>query len=120
MVETGAKRLQLLVTAVPDVKRVGVLWNGDYPPSAPELAEIEGAARSLDREVIPAEVRGPEGLEPGFRAIAEWRAGAVILLPGTVFAENLQRIAELTAKARLPAMGTGRRWVEAGVLMVQT
>jgi putative tryptophan/tyrosine transport system substrate-binding protein len=117
MVETSAKRLELLVTAAPNAKRVGVLWNSDYPPSGPELAEIERAAHSLDREVIPVDVRALEGFEPALRAMAEQRAGALIVVPGTVFAEHFQRIAELTANIRLPAMGFSRRFVEAGGLM---
>jgi ABC-type uncharacterized transport system substrate-binding protein len=117
MVETGAKRLELLVTAVPDAKRMGVLRDPDAPASGPELAEIERAAHSLDHEVIPVDVRGPEGLESAFLAMADRRAGALIVVPGTVIADNMQRIVELTAKARLPAMGTSRRFVEAGGLM---
>jgi putative tryptophan/tyrosine transport system substrate-binding protein len=73
MVETSAKRLELLVTAAPDAKRVGVLWNSDYPPSGPELVEIERAPHSLEREIVPVDVRGPEGLEPALRAMAEQR-----------------------------------------------
>jgi putative ABC transport system substrate-binding protein len=118
LVETGAKRQELLVTAIPDAKRLGVLWNpDDGPPSGAGIAEIERAAHSLDREVIPMDVRGSEELEPAIRTMAEQHAGAVIVQPGTVLAENLQRIVELTAKARLPAMGFSRRFVEAGGLM---
>src|SRR5262249_49570683 len=83
--ETGAKRLELLVTAVPDAKRVAVLWNPDIPPSDPELREIEEAAHSLGREVIPAEVRGPEGLEPAFRKIAKQGAEALIVVAAPTF-----------------------------------
>jgi len=117
MVETGAKRLELLTTAVPDAKRVGILWDPSFPAAGPELADVERAAQSLDREVIPMEVRGPESLELAFRAMTEQRAGALMVLPGTIFAANLQRFAELTAKARLPAIAPGRRFVEAGGLM---
>jgi putative ABC transport system substrate-binding protein len=117
MVETGAKRLELLTTAAPGVKRVGVLWDPSFPAAGPELAEVERAAQSLDTEVIPMEVRGAESLEAAFRTIAEQRAGALMVLPGTVFTENWQRIAELTAKVRLAAMGPSRRFVEAGGLM---
>jgi len=74
MVETGAKRLELLTTAA------------------------------------PMEVRGAESLEAASRAMAEQRAGALMVLPGTIFAANLQRFAELAAKARLPAISVGRRW----------
>ena len=47
MVETGATRLELLVTAVPDAKRVGVLWDSDYLPNGAELKELEPAARAV-------------------------------------------------------------------------
>ena len=116
--ETAAKRLELLVMAVPDAKRIGVLWAPPGPPPAgTAVGEIEHAAKSLNREVIPVEVQAPEGFEAAFRALTEKRAGALMEEPSTLFAENLQRIADLAAKARLPVMGVGRRWVEAGVLM---
>jgi putative ABC transport system substrate-binding protein len=117
MVETGAKRLELLTMAAPSVKRVGVLWDPSSPAAGPELAEVDRAAISLDREVIPTEVRGPEGLEAAFRTMAEQRASALMPIPATVFAQNYERIAELAAKVRLPAMGPGRRFVETGGLM---
>ena len=117
MVETGAKRLELLTTAAPGVKRVGVLWDPSFPAAGPELAEVERAAQSLDTEVIPMEVRGAESLEAAFRAMAEQHAGALMVLPGTVFTENWQRIADLTAKVRLAAMAPSRRFVDAGGLI---
>src|SRR6266851_5024834 len=63
-VETNAKRLELLVAAVPGAKRVGALWNPGNPASGLGLKEIEGAARSLNVELFPAEVRGPDDFEP--------------------------------------------------------
>jgi putative tryptophan/tyrosine transport system substrate-binding protein len=98
------------------IKRVGVLWDPNFPPAVPEFRELRGTARSLNLELVPAEVRGPEGLEPAFRAMEDRRTGALTMEPGTVFEENMQRIAELTTNARLPAVG-GRMFVEAGGLM---
>jgi putative ABC transport system substrate-binding protein len=115
--ETAAKRLELLIMAVPDAKRIGVLWDPSFPPAGAAVGEIQRAAKSLNREVVPVEVRAPEGFEPAYRALAEKRAGALMEEPSTLFAENLQQIADLAAKARFPAMGVGRRWVEAGILM---
>ena len=117
MVETGAKRLELLTTAVPDVKRVGVLWNSDYPTNRSELKEIEQAARSLRLRLIPADVRGPIEFDPAFRTLMEQHAGAAIVMAGTIFAEHSQRLADMTAKARLPAISFSRRFVELGGLM---
>ena len=115
MVETGAKRLDLLMMAVTDAKRVGVLWNSDYPPS--ELREIERAARSLDRELIPVDVRDRDAFEPAFRAMVGQRADALIMVPGIIFTTHLQQIVDLAAKARLPAIFVRREFVESGGLM---
>ena len=115
--ELDAKRLELLITAVPDAKRVGALWDPGSPSAGPELREIEGAARSLNLDLVPAGVRSPDDFEPALRAMAEQHAGALIVVPGLLLNEHSQRIAELTAKARLPAMFSRRGHVEAGGLM---
>jgi putative ABC transport system substrate-binding protein len=115
--ELAAKRLELLTTAVPGARRIGVLWDPNFPPDRPQLTEIEGAAPILNLELLPAEVRGPDEFQPALRAMAEQHADAVILLPGEVFDANAQRVADLTAKARLPTMFQRRELVEAGGLM---
>src|SRR5262249_12503587 len=54
--DTAAKRLELLITAVPDAKRVGVLLDPRLPSASPELEETERAARYLNLELVPVEV----------------------------------------------------------------
>ena len=115
--ELGAKRLELLITAVPDAKRLGVLWRSSSPTDGPELREIEGAARSFKLEIISAEVPGPDDFEPAVQAVVGQRVDALLMVPGSVFAEYAQRIADLTASARLPSMFFRREFVEAGGLM---
>ena len=77
-VELGSKRLQLLREAVPGVTRVGVLWDPSFPPAAPELREIEGAARSLGVEIQPVAVQRPEEFEGAFLEMKRQRADEVI------------------------------------------
>jgi putative tryptophan/tyrosine transport system substrate-binding protein len=115
--ELAAKRLELLVTAVPGAGRVGVLWDPNFPPDGPQLREIEEAAPILNLELVPAEVQGPDKFQLAIQTMAEHHAGALIVLPGEVFDENARRIADLTAKARLPTMFQRRELVEAGGLM---
>jgi putative ABC transport system substrate-binding protein len=107
--------LELLNTAVPDAKRVGVLWDSDYP--AAELRGIERAARSLNLELIPIDVRNLDELEPALRRMVEQRAGALIVVPAPIFGQRPQRMADMTAEARLPAMFFDKGFVEAGGLM---
>jgi putative ABC transport system substrate-binding protein len=115
--ELEAKRLELLITAVPEAKRVGVLWEPNWPFAGPIFQEIEGAARSLNLQIVPAEVRGPDDFESAFRAMAEQRASALIGAVGIILSEHRQRLLDLTAKARLPSMFADRAYVEAGALM---
>jgi putative tryptophan/tyrosine transport system substrate-binding protein len=115
--ELAAKRLELLITAVPGARRVGVLWDPNFPPDGPQLKEIEGAAPILNLELVPAEVRGPDDFQLALRAMAEQRADALITLPAGIFDANSLRLADLAAKARLPTMFQRRELVEAGGLM---
>ena len=117
LTELTGKRLELLITAVPDAKRVGVLWDPNFPPAASQLREVEGAARSLNLEIIPTEVRGPDDFEPALQAMVEQRAGALIVVPGVLFVENIRQLADLTVRARLPTMFYRREFVEVGGLM---
>jgi putative tryptophan/tyrosine transport system substrate-binding protein len=115
--DTEGKRLELLTTAVPGAKRLGVLWDSSFPPARAELRETEGAARSLNLEPVPADVHGPDEFEPALLAMAEQHTDAAIVVPGLIFTEHIQRLTDLLAKARLPAMFYRREHVEAGGLM---
>jgi putative tryptophan/tyrosine transport system substrate-binding protein len=115
--ELAAKRLELLTNAVPGAKRVGVLWDPNFPPDGPQLAEIRGAAPILNLKPIPAEVRDPKDFEPALRMIGEHRSDALIVLPGEIFDANPERIADLATRAHLPTMFQRRELVEAGGLM---
>jgi len=112
-----AKRLQLLSIAVPEASRVGALWNPTDPTAAAQFRPVEGAARSLNLELVPAEVRAPDDFEPALRAIVEQRAGALILVPGILFGEHYKELVDLTLKARLPTMFEDKVQVEMGGLM---
>jgi putative ABC transport system substrate-binding protein len=116
-IDIEAKPLELLVAAVPDAKRVGVLRDPGFPTTDAALKQFEGAARFLKLELVPAEVQSADDLEPAIRAMAEQRADALIVVPASIFSEHLQRMADLTVKARLPVMLYRRDFVEAGCLM---
>jgi putative ABC transport system substrate-binding protein len=117
MVEIGAKRLEFIKMAVPEAKRVGILWNSDYPAGRSELKELEQAARSLNLQLIPVDVRSRDEFDPALRALVEQHSGAVIVTAGTNFTQHAQGLADMTAKAGLPTIFSGRRFVDVGGLM---
>jgi putative ABC transport system substrate-binding protein len=116
-VDLGPKRLELLRAAIPGVAQVGVLWDPSFPPAAPELKEIESAARSLRVELRSVGVQRPEEFEGALLAMTSHHAAALIVVAGRIFTQHRQRLAELTTKARLPMMSYRREVAEAGGLM---
>jgi putative ABC transport system substrate-binding protein len=115
--DLAAKWLELLTEAMPGVMRVGVFWDPTFPPAALQLREIERAARLLNIELQPVEVRAAEEFEAAGRAVVGQRTQALIVVPALLFTEQRHRLAELAVQHRLPTMWYRREQVEAGGLM---
>ena len=82
------------------------------------MKETEPTAQALGVKLIPVVVRGPEGFDGAFQAMTKEQADAVIMrLAESAFLNHYKRLAELTAKNRLPAIATGRDWTDAGGLL---
>jgi putative ABC transport system substrate-binding protein len=115
--ELAAKRLELLRECVPALRRVGVLANLRNPSSAAEVKELEGAGRTMALEIQVADARLPEQYPDAFAAITRGRARTVVVTADPVLSTNRERIMQLAAHHRLPAMYEWREIVEAGGLM---
>ena len=117
--ELSGKRLELLKEAIPQVSRVGVLWDGNAAPG-PAIAfkEYEVAARSLKLDFQSLEVRGPDpDLDGAFQSAAKGRSNALIVVRNITVDRHLKRIVDFSVKNRLPSMWEGSEFVEAGGLM---
>ena len=115
--ELRGKQLQLLKEAVPGLTRVAALSNPTVPFYAHEARELEAAARSLKLGLQFVEARAPSEITAAFSAATKERAGALIVLGGSMFFAHRARISELAAKSRLPAMYGAKEYAEAGGLM---
>jgi putative ABC transport system substrate-binding protein len=111
------KGLELLRETVPKVRRVAVLSNPANPGQALAIRDVKVAARSLGVQLQLLETRGPNEFESAFAAMARERAGALFVVPDSMFGLNRARLQELAAKRRLPAMYGLREHTEAGGLM---
>jgi putative ABC transport system substrate-binding protein len=76
------------------------------------LKGIRAAAVGIELQVLDA--RGPHDFDTAFSAMANARAGALIIFPSPMFYVNYRRLVDLAAKHRLPAMYVFREAVEAG------
>ena len=115
--EIAGKQLELLKEVVPRVSRMAVLWNPNTRGNALALRETEIAARALGLELQPLEARSLNDFDRAFAAMTAKRAGALLVLGDVMFSTHRNRLADLAAKNRLPAMYAARESVEAGWLM---
>jgi putative ABC transport system substrate-binding protein len=115
--ELGPKGLELLHSVVPAATRIAVLWHSGTPSSVPGLNALEEPARLLRLQLQPVGARTAGELEGAFATMAREGAQAVLVFNTPPFIMARQRIAELAAAHRLPAMFQGRTFVEAGGLM---
>jgi putative tryptophan/tyrosine transport system substrate-binding protein len=81
------------------------------------LKGAEVAARALGVRLQLVEARGPADIDRAFSDIIRGRAGALIVLGGTMLNSERKRLVYLAAKNRLPAAYPFRTYVEAGGLM---
>ena len=119
--EFHAKRLQLLLEAVPGLTRVAALQQGAMVRAVPARAHIqqaaEEAARRLGVRLQFVEVDTPDELESAFAAMAREGAEALLMFYSPFFTTHRQRLLELVAQHRLPGIFEARGYVEAGGLM---
>ena len=114
--ELNAKRLDLLKEAMPRIRRVGVLVNPDNPSYLPALKAMEAAAKSLQLEIHPFEVREPGQFAGAFSAMAERRMEAVAVVDDRMLFAGGTTIANLAIARGLPVIG-GRDIIDGGGLM---
>jgi putative ABC transport system substrate-binding protein len=117
LTDLSAKELEILKEAVPQARRIGVLWNPTTPSHAPALKAIEAGAEKLrvELDIVPARTR--DDFPVAFATMARERADALIVVSSPLARVERNLLAELELKHRLPAM-FGSRWnVEVGGLM---
>ena len=115
--ELGGKWLELLQQVVPGVTRVAVLTNPGNPNTPSVMREIEHAAQTLAVQLHTVEIRDPRALEPAFATMNSEHIGALIVSPDPLTHRHRQRVVELAATHRLPAIYGVGRFMEVGGLM---
>ena len=114
--ELVPKRLQLLHELIPTAL-FGVLADPAFPPTPSIIADLQAAAKTLGRQLIVANARTDNDLEPAFATLSQQRVGAVLVGNGTLFARRSEQLAMLAARYGLPAIFQYREFAMAGGLM---
>ena len=117
MTDLNVKGLEILMSTVPQAKRIAILWNPDAPSHTPSMRALEDAARPFRLQVQPVVARTEADLESAFSAMTRAHAQAVIVLGFGPYIAARHRMADLALRQRLPTFFTNRNNVEAGGLM---
>jgi putative ABC transport system substrate-binding protein len=112
--ELSAKRLTLLKEILPNVSRVGVIWD---PASPSQLKATQEAAQTLTVSLQVLEVRGHDDVVRGFDSAKTGRAEAINILASPLLSSLSPTIVDLAARNRLPAIHQWREHAEAGGLV---
>jgi len=112
--ELDAKRLELLLEAMPNAKRVAVLNPGLGWGAFTEVRRVAQAAKiQLHMTNVPSST----GYEPAFEAMAKEQVDALLVPSFPRFYREHQRIIEMTARRRIAAMYEWGEIARAGGLM---
>jgi ABC-type uncharacterized transport system substrate-binding protein len=114
--EISGKRLELLKDVVPKLSRVAVFGMSSNPGNALSLKETELAARALGLQISFFNVRSAGDIETAFQAAIKQRNEAVLVLNFPPIYKR-QKMLQLAARNRLPAIYFESSFAEAGGLM---
>jgi putative tryptophan/tyrosine transport system substrate-binding protein len=115
--EILGKRFELLKEILPNLSRLGILWNPDVAIVRNRQTLMTETARTLGLTMIPVEARGLDALEPAFAMMVRERAQAFVMQGDSVLFNYRGHIAEMALRNRLPAASLQRELAEAGFLL---
>jgi putative ABC transport system substrate-binding protein len=110
------KRLALLREVIPDLRRLAIMANVEYPFAALEMAEAQTAVRTLGFDAAVFEIRRAEDIAPAFEAL-KGRADGLYVVGDALVATHRIQINDLALTGRLPTIHVVREFAEAGGLM---
>ncbi len=114
--DAAGKRLELLHQIVPDLRRLAVLFDANYPASVLETERVEAVARNLGLTVLSKEVNRAEDVPPVLNAL-KGQADALYVVENSLIAANSSRIAALALNIQMPTSFTTSATVKGGGLM---
>ena len=117
--ETVAKFVELLVTASPELKRIGFLVDTNLPvalvASMKDMVRRSAAQYSID--VNLADVKRREEIEPAMVMLAKQGMQALGIIPSALPTTARKEILQFASAQRWPVIAVTRQWADDGALM---
>jgi putative ABC transport system substrate-binding protein len=115
--ELTGKRIEFLRELLPQATRFAVLLNPNSPLSEFLIVDAREAVRTINGQIEFLNAGAPRDIEAAFESLAQKKADALVVAPGTPFTERRVQIATLATRHAVPAIYATREWIDAGGLM---
>ena len=115
--DVSEKHLELLLAAVPKLRRVGFLADshGMNRAAYSEMARRSATRHSVEARI--AEVASPKEIEPAISRLANEGAQALIVFAAPLLLVERRRIVKLALARRWPVVAWQSEWTEEGALV---
>jgi putative ABC transport system substrate-binding protein len=111
------KYLELLLDAVPKVRRIGFLADPNTLSHGLVIDAIRRALSQHSAEGRFAEAGSTEAIEPAISRLAKAGAQALVIMGGALFVTERQRIVKLALSNHWPSIGGQSEYADAGALL---
>jgi putative ABC transport system substrate-binding protein len=115
--ELNVKALETFREAVPQARRIGVLWNPTTPSQVPGLQSVKAAGEKLGLALRIVSAARAEEFDGALASMTREGVGGVFVVPSPLTILERARLGELALKHRLPTMFGAKESVQAGGLM---
>ncbi len=112
-----AKDLEMFKDALPQVARVGIVWNPTTPSHPPAVKAVKAAGESLGVSLNMVPVTTVEDFDGAFATMTRDGLDGFLVIASPVIVSQRDRLAELALAHRLPGVFATKDNVEAGGLM---
>jgi putative ABC transport system substrate-binding protein len=118
VVEIAPKRLELLHEVLPTAKVMALLVNpADRALAQAQSREVLSAARRFGMQLHVLNVNAERDFDAVFANLTHLRVGGIVIAAGSLFVENIEKLAALTTRHAMPAIHYSRDFVAAGGLI---
>jgi ABC-type uncharacterized transport system substrate-binding protein len=115
--ELEPKRLEILHELVPTADRIAVLVNPAYQDVELRVDEIQAASRTIGKQIHVLQASTENAINMAFAALAQARAGALLVSSDPFFFGRRHQIVALAARYAVPAIYQWREFAQIGGLI---
>jgi putative ABC transport system substrate-binding protein len=113
----AAKRIELLSELVPQARAIALLINPNDPAAGDEIRNSQEAASIKGVQLRVVKAVSDSEIEPAFAGLGEIGAGGLVVVGSPIFSRRMAQIVALASRNAIPAIYSGRAYVEAGGLL---